>query len=86
MSDSTELSRQLAETRMMLHRAIQELATIHWVNDESEAHKPEHRDLFASCEGKEIVEQGMALLGLKDLSDDSIVGRRFIEQKEGDHA
>ncbi len=72
------LRKERDDARLMLHRAIQELAMIHAINGESEAHRPEHRDQFESCEGKEIVEQGMALLGLKDLSDDSIVGRRVI--------
>ena len=71
-----EMQKERDDARLLLHRAIQELATIHAINDETEAHKPEHRDQFASYEGKEIVEQGMALLGLKDLSDDSIIGRQ----------
>ena len=64
----------LRNTRLLLHRAIQELSMIHEIYREAANHK--RWDLIESREGKEIVKQGMDLLGLDDLSDDSIVGKQ----------
>lgn len=58
--------------RILLHRAILELNAIHTMA--TEVVPDEYRTLIHSSHGEDVVESGMRLLGLKDLSDDSPYG------------
>lgn len=57
---------ELESLRKMLYRAVMELAYIH------EFDGTELRNLITSAEGKEIVESGMKLLGVADLSHEEL--------------
>ena len=71
----TDLSQLQPESlRIMLHRAVMEIASIHCMAAELVPVK--YMDSIVSAEGVEIVEQSMKLLGLEDLSDASIVGQQ----------
>lgn len=61
--------KELADLRKMLYRAVRELE---YVNSLAGT---EYRELVASGEGKEIVEVGMKLLGVADLSEDELPRR-----------
>jgi hypothetical protein len=56
--------------RNLFYRAVKELAYVQAISCEYVSRK--HQDLVASSEGAEIIDQGMKLLGVKDLSKDEL--------------
>lgn len=63
LDDRTELE----SLRKLLYRAVMELEYIHTFDGISDM-----RNLITSAEGKAIVEDGMKLLGVADLSEEEL--------------
>lgn len=61
----------IADLEKWLYRAVRELSYIHEITFECVPDKS-RRSLIQSAEGVEIVEEGMKLLRVKDLSEEEI--------------